>query len=212
MERYPAKIFAKSKRYGNMLEDYGSFSISSFVSTFLFAQHSSKKIIITDACSYSTITLEASVDKGRRPDIDYCYRTSTTTRTVMDFFTALWDVDFDYLGHNAALEIQATVLFTADKPSKVAMWRGVIIAYIDVALYYFLSAFLGYYMFGDELRKNIFVSLEKRNQYGLLSAFVKLLVKGLDFKPSAALQFAIQNAYVGEYMIRTQKHSVGTYC
>ncbi|XP_050231502.1 lysine histidine transporter-like 2 [Mercurialis annua] len=167
--------------------------------------------------SYSTIAWGASVDKGRRPDVDYSYRASTTTGTVMDFFTALGDVAFAYAGHNVVLEIQATIPSTPDKPSKVAMWRGVIVAYIVVALCYFPVAFLGYYIFGDKVEDNILISLEKPvwlivmanafvvihviGSYQLYAMPVfdmleTMLVKRFNFKPSATLRFVTRNAYV----------------
>lgn len=41
------------------------------------------------------------------------------------------------------------------------MWRGVVIAYIVVALCYFPVAFIGYYTFGNTVEDNILISLEK---------------------------------------------------
>ena len=41
------------------------------------------------------------------------------------------------------------------------MWRGVVIAYIVVALCYFPVAFIGYYTFGNKVEDNILISLEK---------------------------------------------------
>lgn len=112
-------------------------------------------------CSYSTIAWAASVHKGRQPDVQYGYKASTTSGTVFDFFTALGDVAFAYAGHNVVLEIQATIPSTTEKPSKGPMWRGVVIAYIVVALCYFPVALIGYYMFGNNVEDNILISLEK---------------------------------------------------
>ncbi len=41
------------------------------------------------------------------------------------------------------------------------MWRGVIVAYIVVALCYFPVAIIGYWVFGNEVKDNILISLEK---------------------------------------------------
>lgn len=41
------------------------------------------------------------------------------------------------------------------------MWRGVVIAYIVVALCYFPVALIGYYTFGNKVEDNILISLEK---------------------------------------------------
>lgn len=80
---------------------------------------------------------------------------------MFNFFTALGDVAFAYAGHNVVLEIQATIPSTPEKPSKQPMWRGVVVAYIVVALCYFPVAFIGYYMFGNKVEDNILISLEK---------------------------------------------------
>lgn len=41
------------------------------------------------------------------------------------------------------------------------MWRGVIVAYIVVALCYFPVALVGYYIFGNGVEDNILMSLKK---------------------------------------------------
>lgn len=71
------------------------------------------------------------------------------------------DVAFAYAGHNVVLEIQATIPSTPETPSKKPMWRGVVIAYIVVALCYFPVALIGYYTFGNKVEDNILISLEK---------------------------------------------------
>ena len=59
------------------------------------------------------------------------------------------------------LEIQATIPSTPEKPSKGPMWRGVVVAYIVVALCYFPVAIIGYWVFGNEVKDNVLISLEK---------------------------------------------------
>jgi amino acid permease len=111
--------------------------------------------------SYSTIAWAASVDKGVIDNVDYGYKATTTPGKVFGFFNALGDVAFAYAGHNVVLEIQATIPSTPEKPSKGPMWRGVIVAYIVVALCYFPVALIGYWMFGNTVEDNILVTLEK---------------------------------------------------
>lgn len=111
-------------------------------------------------CSYSTIAWGASVDKGVQENVDYSYAAKTTAGTVFNFFSALGDVAFAYAGHNVVLEIQATIPSTPEKPSKGPMWRGVIVAYIVVALCYFPVALIGYWMFGNSVSDNILLTLE----------------------------------------------------
>lgn len=111
--------------------------------------------------SYSTIAWGASVDKGVQPNVDYGYKSHSTSGTVFNFFNALGDVAFAYAGHNVVLEIQATIPSTPEKPSKGPMWRGVIVAYIVVALCYLPVAFIGYWIFGNSVADNILMSLDR---------------------------------------------------
>ena len=111
--------------------------------------------------SYSTIAWSASLNKGVLQDVQYGYKAKSTVGTVFNFFNALGDVAFAYAGHNVVLEIQATIPSTPEKPSKGPMWRGVVVAYIVVALCYFPVALIGYWMFGNAVDDNILISLKK---------------------------------------------------
>ncbi|XP_071696104.1 lysine histidine transporter 1-like isoform X2 [Rutidosis leptorrhynchoides] len=111
--------------------------------------------------TYSTIAWTASINKGMQQNVQYGYKGTTPTQTTFNFLTALGDVAFAYAGHNVVLEIQATIPSTPEKPSKGPMWKGVVVAYIVVALCYFPVALIGYYMFGNEVADNILISLEK---------------------------------------------------
>ncbi|XXG62311.1 hypothetical protein AAC387_Pa05g0688 [Persea americana] len=111
---------------------------------------------------YSTIAWGASVDKGRQPDVQYGYKAHSTAGTVFNFFSTLGDVAFAYAGHNVVFEIQGTIPSTPEKPSKKPMWKGVIVAYIIVAICYFPVALVGYWAFGNSVEDNILLSLEKR--------------------------------------------------
>lgn len=167
--------------------------------------------------SYSTIAWGASVKKGVQPDVEYGYKATTTAGTVFSFFSALGDVAFAYAGHNVVLEIQATIPSKPEKPSKVPMWRGVVVAYIIVALCYFPVAFIGYWIFGNKVEDIILVSLNKPTWLiAMANMFVvvhvigsyqiyampvfdmieTVLVKKLRFKPSRMLRFVSRNIYV----------------
>jgi amino acid permease len=111
--------------------------------------------------SYSTIAWGASVDKGKLADVDYSIRATTTPGKVFGFFGALGDVAFAYAGHNVVLEIQATIPSTPEKPSKKPMWKGVVVAYIVVALCYFPVALVGYWAFGNQVDDNILITLNR---------------------------------------------------
>lgn len=93
--------------------------------------------------------------------MQYSYTASTKSGEVFAFLSALGDVAFAYAGHNVVLEIQATIPSTPEKPSKGPMWKGVIFAYIVVALCYFPVALIGYWMFGNKVADNILISLER---------------------------------------------------
>ncbi|XXG89039.1 hypothetical protein AAC387_Pa12g1141 [Persea americana] len=111
--------------------------------------------------SYSTIAWGASAHKGRLPNVAYGYKAHTTGGTILDFFTSLGDVAFAYAGHNVVLEIQASIPSTPGKPSKKPMWKGVVVAYIIVAICYFPVALIGYWAFGNSVEDNVLISLEK---------------------------------------------------
>lgn len=168
--------------------------------------------------SYSTIAWTASVSKGVEPDVDYSYKAKSTAGTVFGFFSALGDVAFAYAGHNVVLEIQATIPSTPEKPSKGPMWKGVVVAYIVVALCYFPVALIGYWMFGNDVSDNILITLKDPSWLiAMANMFVvfhvigsyqiyampvfdmieTVLVKKLKFPPSFALRFVSRNLYVG---------------
>lgn len=111
--------------------------------------------------------------------VDYGYRGKNPSETTFNFLNALGDVAFAYAGHNVVLEIQATIPSTPEKPSKGPMWKGVVVAYIVVALCYFPVALIGYYMFGNEVADNILITL-KRPRWLIASAnmFVVIHVIG----------------------------------
>uniref|UniRef100_A0A0C9RK30 TSA: Wollemia nobilis Ref_Wollemi_Transcript_13986_2067 transcribed RNA sequence n=1 Tax=Wollemia nobilis TaxID=56998 RepID=A0A0C9RK30_9CONI len=111
--------------------------------------------------SYSTIAWGASVHKGQVDNVDYGIKSSSTANTVFNVFNALGDVAFAYAGHNVVLEIQATIPSKPNKPSKIPMWRGVVVAYIVVAVCYFSVALVGYWAFGNSVDDNILSTLQK---------------------------------------------------
>ncbi|XP_010531645.1 PREDICTED: lysine histidine transporter 2-like [Tarenaya hassleriana] len=167
--------------------------------------------------TYSTVGWSASLHKGLQPDVDYSYKASTQSGRVFNFLSALGDVAFAYAGHNVVLEIQATIPSEPDKPSKIPMWRGVVVAYIVVAVCYLPVAFIGYYMFGNAVDDNILITLEKPTwliaaanlfvvvhvigsyQIFAMPVFDMLetfLVKKMGFNPSFMLRFVTRNVYV----------------
>ncbi|KAH9326382.1 hypothetical protein KI387_006560, partial [Taxus chinensis] len=117
--------------------------------------------LVIDMCSYSTIAWGASAHNGQEPDVSYAYRDTTVANTVFGVFNALGQIAFAYAGHNVVLEIQATIPSTPNKPSKVPMWRGVVVAYIVVAICYFPVSLVGYWAFGADVGDNVLITLGK---------------------------------------------------
>jgi amino acid permease len=155
--------------------------------------------------SYSTIAWGASVDKGVQPNVEYGYKAKSTSGTVFNFLSALGDVAFAYAGHNVVLEIQATIPSTPEKPSKGPMWKGVLVAYIVVALCYFPVALIGYWVFGNSVQDNILISLEKpRWLIAMANMFVVVHVIG-SYQVMFKLRSPIYTFWSVTYLLRLIK-------
>ncbi|KAJ4839410.1 hypothetical protein Tsubulata_016865 [Turnera subulata] len=161
--------------------------------------------------SYSTIAWVATVARGTQPDVDYSYKASTTTGKVFAFLSGVGEIAFAYAGHNVVLEIQATIPSTPEKPSKGPMWKGVLVAYIIVAICYFPVAIVGYYYYGNSVDDNILITLEKpvwliatANMFVIIHVYAMpvfdmmetLLVKQMKFTPCFRLRFIARTIYV----------------
>ncbi|KAK4265940.1 hypothetical protein QN277_026925 [Acacia crassicarpa] len=168
--------------------------------------------------SYCTIAWAACLKHG----IVNVESDHSTARDVLDFFNSLGNVAFAYAGHNVVLEIQATLPSSPEKPSKVAMWRGVVVAYIIVALCYFPVALIGYWVVKNQdvsenilnaLEKpawliamaNLFVVIHLLGSYQIYSMAVcdmieTMLVTKLKFRPTKFLRFVVRNVYVAYTM------------
>uniref|UniRef100_A0ACD5TZF0 Uncharacterized protein n=1 Tax=Avena sativa TaxID=4498 RepID=A0ACD5TZF0_AVESA len=168
---------------------------------------------------YSTIAWGASVDKGWKAagHVSYHLRETTAAGRVFGFFEALGDVAFAYAGHNVVLEIQATIPSTPEKPSKDPMWKGVVVAYVIIALHYFPVALIGYWAFGNNVDDNILMTLNKPSwliaianmmvvlhvvgsyQVYAMPVFDMIemvLVKKLRFPPGLPVRLVARTAYV----------------
>ncbi|KMZ61278.1 Lysine histidine transporter 1 [Zostera marina] len=111
--------------------------------------------------SYSVIAWSSTLKKGILPNVDYNFKASKASDQTFNFMAALGEMAFAYAGHNVVLEIQATIPSTPENPSKKPMWKGVVVAYIIVAICYFPVAFIGYWAFGNEVDDNILLTLNK---------------------------------------------------
>ncbi|XP_042496600.1 lysine histidine transporter 2-like [Macadamia integrifolia] len=202
-------IFASCHFVLSFLPNFNSISIVSLAAAVM-------------SLSYSTIGWSASLAKGVQPDVSYDFKASTSTGVTFNFLSALGDVAFAYAGHNVVLEIQATIPSTPEKPSKKPMWKGVVVAYIVVAICYFPVALIGYWVFGKNVEDNILISLEKpRWLIAMANMFVVVhvigsyqiyampvfdmietfLVKQMNFTPCFRLRFIARTTYVALTMI-----------
>jgi hypothetical protein len=169
--------------------------------------------------SYSTIAFVASADHHRKnsAEVDYSLRATTTPGKVFDFLGGLGDVAFTYAGHNVVLEIQATIPSTPDKPSKKPMWKGVVVAYIVVAVCYFPVSLVGYWAFGNRVDSDILITLSRPKWLIALANMMvvihvigsyqiyampvfdmieTVLVKRLKFPPGLTLRLIARTVYV----------------
>ncbi|RWR72072.1 lysine histidine transporter 1-like protein [Cinnamomum micranthum f. kanehirae] len=206
---YFIMIFASVHFFLSQLPNFNSISGVSFSAAIM-------------SLSYSMIAFGASLKKGKQPDVQYVYKSSTPQGTFFDFISALGNVAFAYAGHNVVLEIQATIPSTPEKPSKKSMWKGVIFAYGIVGLCYFSVAIAGYWAFGNRVDDNILVSLNKpawlivaANAFvvihvigsyqifsmGVFDMMETVLVKKLNFKPTTSLRLVSRTLYVAFTMV-----------
>ncbi|KAH6758571.1 lysine histidine transporter 1 [Perilla frutescens var. frutescens] len=167
--------------------------------------------------SYSAIACGASISKGVQPDVQYGYKSNTASGTTFNFFSGLGTVVFAYGGHNIVMEVQATMPSSEAKPSKGPMWRGVVVAYIIIALCYLPVAIIGYWVFGNAVEENILLSLHKPTWLiAMANMFVvfhligsyqvyaipvfdmmeSVLVKKMKLQPTWYLRFITRNTYV----------------
>ncbi|KAL0297075.1 UNVERIFIED_CONTAM: Lysine histidine transporter-like 2 [Sesamum radiatum] len=117
--------------------------------------------IISLAAAIFNYCLDASLAGGPRPNVSYELRGRSTSANVLNFFGALGDIAFAYAGHNVVLEIQATIPSTPEQPSTKPMWKGVVFAYIIVAICYLPISLVCYYIFGNSVDDNVLLTLQK---------------------------------------------------
>jgi hypothetical protein len=160
------------------------------------------------------------LDKGWKEagHVKYHLREPTAAGKVFGFFEALGAVAFAYAGHNVVLEIQATIPSTPEMPSKKPMWKGVVVAYVIIALQYFPVALVGYWALGNTVDDNILITLKKPKwliaianmmvvlhvvgsyQVYAMPVFDMIemvLVKKLRFPPGLPVRLVARTAYVG---------------
>ncbi|KAL2897958.1 Lysine histidine transporter 1 [Bienertia sinuspersici] len=144
--------------------------------------------------SYSAIAWIASAIKGVQQDISYGSRYTTTPGHIFGFLSGLGTVAFAFSGHNIVLEIQASIPSTPDRPSKIPMWKGSLLAYIIIGLCYFPPIWL-------IAAANIFVVIHVIGSYqvyampifDMLESFLVLRMK---CRPTRMLRIVTRYFYV----------------
>lgn len=112
-------------------------------------------------CSYSTIAWAGSLSHGRIENVSYAYKHTSSADYMFRVFNALGQISFAFAGHAVALEIQATIPSTPEKPSKILMWKGALGAYFVNAICYFPVALIGYWAFGQDVDDNVLMALKR---------------------------------------------------
>ncbi|XP_019164951.1 PREDICTED: lysine histidine transporter-like 6 [Ipomoea nil] len=167
--------------------------------------------------SYSTIAWVACLGRGRIPNVSYAYKSRSTADAMFRVSNALGQITFAYAGHAVALEIQATIPSTPEKPSRVPMWKGAVGAYIVNAICYFPVAFVGYWAFGHDVDDNVLVTLQKPSWLIAAANFMvvihvigsyqvyampvfdmleRTMVKRLNIPPGLVMRLVVRSAYV----------------
>ncbi|KAA8528007.1 hypothetical protein F0562_035124 [Nyssa sinensis] len=158
---------------------------------------------------YSAIAFVASMFRGthHHQHLRYGVRSHSTAGMIFDIFNALGTIAFAFAGHSVVLEIQATLPSTNEKPSKVPMWKGVIVAYLIVAFCYFSVAISGFWAFGDLVDDDVLVSLERPAwtiaianlmvfAMPVFDMIESYLVQKLHFTPGRPLRLIGRSSYV----------------
>ncbi|KHN37828.1 Lysine histidine transporter-like 6 [Glycine soja] len=167
--------------------------------------------------SYSTIAWLACLARGRIENVSYAYKRTSNTDLMFRVFNALGQISFAFAGHAVALEIQATIPSTPEKPSRIPMWHGALGAYFINAICYFPVALIGYWAFGQAVDDNVLMALEKPawliasanlmvfihvvGSYQVYAMPVfdlieRMMIRRLNFAPGLALRLVARTAYV----------------
>ena len=112
---------------------------------------------------------------GRIDNVSYEYKNTNPTDYMFRVFNALGQISFAFAGHAVALEIQATIPSTPERPSKIPMWKGAVGAYFINAICYFPVAMIGYWTFGQDVDDNVLMAL-KRPAWLIASANLMVVV------------------------------------
>ncbi|XP_017617419.1 lysine histidine transporter-like 6 isoform X2 [Gossypium arboreum] len=158
-----------------------------------------------------------SLSHGQIDGVSYDYKSTSPTDFMFRVFNALGQISFAFAGHAVALEIQATIPSTPERPSKIPMWKGALGAYFINAICYFPVAMIGYWAFGQDVDDNVLMALKKPawliacanlmvvvhviGSYQVYAMPVfdlleNMMIKRLNFPPGIALRLITRSTYV----------------
>jgi len=204
-------IFSSVHFFLAQLPNFNSIAGVSLAAAVMSLSYSTIAWCIPAAYGHSSPPLKGSTTP------DYNLPRGSTSGHVFGAFNALGTVAFAYAGHNVVLEIQATIPSTKERPSKIPMWKGVVLAYIVVAICYFPVAIIGYWAYGNQVADNVIIYVNKPKwlvaianlmvvvhvigsyQIYAMPVFDMLesvLVLRLRFKPSRMLRLVTRSLYV----------------
>nr|KJB80079.1 hypothetical protein B456_013G080400 [Gossypium raimondii] len=167
--------------------------------------------------SYWILIFGGSLSHGQINGVSYEYKSTSPTDFMFRVFNALGQISFAFAGHAVALEIQATIPSTPERPSKIPMWKGALGAYFINAICYFPVAMIGYWAFGQDVDDNVLMALKKPawliasanlmvvvhviGSYQVYAMPVfdlleNMMIKRLNFPPGIALRLISRSTYV----------------
>ncbi|KAL2484750.1 Lysine histidine transporter-like 6 [Abeliophyllum distichum] len=141
-------IFGGLQFFLSQLPDFNSVSVVSLAAAVM-------------SLSYSTIAWVGCLSRGRNQNVSYSYKKTSEVDYMFRVLNALGQITFAFAGGAVVLEIQATIPSTPEKPSKVPMWKGTLLAYFINAICFFPVALIGYWTFGQDVADNVLVALER---------------------------------------------------
>ncbi|CAL5205515.1 unnamed protein product [Lathyrus oleraceus] len=104
---------------------------------------------------YCSIIWIVSLLQGRIVNVPYESQKGESQATrIFGVLNALGIIAFAFRGHNLVLEIQGTIRSESKNPSRLAMWKGVMFAYLVIAFCLFPLAIAGYWSYGNLIPSN----------------------------------------------------------
>ncbi|KAK4605856.1 hypothetical protein RGQ29_000225 [Quercus rubra] len=182
--------------------------------------------------SYSTIAWVGCLARGQIDNVSYAYKKTSSADYMFRVFNALGQISFAFAGHAVALEIQATIPSTPERPSKEPMWKGALGAYFINAICYFPVALIGYWAFGQDVDDNVLMNLKKpawliasanlmvvihvigSYQVYAMPVFAlleRMMVKKMNFSPGIALRLIARSSYHLHYSLESPSLSLGIF-